>query len=259
MAQADRHDSGKVYHRLAPAYEILASAERIRAEVDALESHLRTVGVRRLLDAGCAIGLHAQELARRGFEVTGIDLSEEMVREGRQRAKDLGIDVRFEVMDLEGVGSIKPGGFDAVLCLGNTMAYAHTAARRRAALRAFARALRPAGMLVLQLRDLSSIRRTGHIFPTRSLRKDGEEWILLRRQEPVGGKIRFTSTLLYRRDDLEPWETHMSESLLEVLPASAWKDLVSGVGFSRVRLAGDLRGTPRRRGGAADLVVFARR
>lgn len=258
MARADR-DGGKVYHRLAPAYEILASAERIRTEVDSLETHLRAIGATRLLDAGCAVGLHSQELARRGFQVTGIDLSEEMIREGRQRALALGVDVRFDVMDLEGVGALGAGRFDAVLCLGNTMAYAHTATRRRAALRAFSRVLRPGGILVLQLRDLSSIRRTGHIFPTRSLRRDGEEWILLRRQEPIGGKMRFTSTLLYRGGDLDPWETHMSESLLEILPVSEWKALVSNAGFRRVRFASDLRGTPRRARGAADLIIFARR
>ncbi len=259
MARASLRDSGKLYGRLAPAYEILASMERIRAEIDALESHLRGIGANRLVDAGCAVGLHTQELARRGFDVIGVDISEEMIQEGRRRAAALGVELRLERMDLEQVGVLGPRGFDAVICLGNTMAYAHTPARRRAALRAFARALRPGGLLVVQLRDLSSIRKTGHLFPTRSLRREGEEWILLRRQDPVEGKIRFTSTLLYRASDLGPWETHIGESLLEILPPAEWKRLVSSAGFGRVRLARDLKGTPRRTGGASDLVIIARR
>jgi SAM-dependent methyltransferase len=247
-----------VYGLLAPAYEMLASHARIATEIDALEISLRAVGAVRILDAGCAVGFHSSELSRRGFRLTGIDLSRAMIREARARATAEGRPVRFLVKDLKEADRVTGGPFDAVICLGNTMASVHSPADRTRALRAFRRALRPAGLLALQLRDLSSIPKEGFTFPTRSHRRGREEWILLRRQDPIGGRIRFTSTLLYRPRPGAPWETRASESVAEVVPMSAWRTSLTAAGFRRIRLAADLRGTPRRGGRSPDLVVFAR-
>ena len=247
-----------VYGLLAPAYEMLASPARITAEIDALEISLRAVGAVRVLDAGCAVGLHSLELSRRGFRPTGIDLSGAMIREARARAGAEGRPVRFAVKDLKSVDRAAGRPFDAILCLGNTMASIHTQRERSRVFRAFHGALRPGGLLVLQLRDLSSIPKDGFSFPTRSLRRGREEWILLRRQDPIGGRIRFTSTLLYRPRADAPWETRRSESLAEIVPMSGWRAAIAGAGFARIRPARDLRGTPRRGRGAPDLVIFAR-
>jgi len=248
-----------VYGLLAPAYEMLASPERIVKEIDALDVSLRAVGAVRILDAGCAAGFHSLELSRRGFRPTGIDLSGAMVREAKARARVEGRPVRFVVRDLAEADRTSGGPFDVVLCLGNTMASIHTSTARRRVFRAFRSALRPGGLLTLQLRDLSTVPKTGFIFPTRSMRRGREEWILLRRQERIETRIRFTSTLLYRPRTDAPWETRTSSSLAEIVPMTAWRAELALAGFSRIRLATDLRGTPRRGRGAADLVVFARK
>jgi hypothetical protein len=130
---------------------------------------------------------------------------------------------------------------------------------RGESLKAFHDALRPGGLLILQLRDLSSIRRKGHQFPVRGHRRGDEEWILLRRQEPDRRGIRFRSTLLYRSGSTVEWELTESESVQPVLGTAMWREKVGRAGFGRIRLACDLGGTPRKRGGSADLVVIARR
>ncbi len=250
--------SQDLYGRLAPAYEMLASQSRIRLEVGSLLPHLAAIGAARVLDAGCAVGLHSLELARSGLEVTGIDLSDAMIGEARTRASGLGLAVRFLKRDLKEAGRLQVRPFDAVLCLGNTMASSASRADRARSLRAFHDALRPGGLLLLQLRDLSSIRRTGHLFPVRSHARGEEEWILLRRQEPVARGIRFRSSLLYRPQAGAAWELTESETLQPILSPAAWRAEVAKAGFERILLASDLGGTPRKRG-AADLIILARR
>jgi 2-polyprenyl-3-methyl-5-hydroxy-6-metoxy-1,4-benzoquinol methylase len=56
------------------------------------------VGGLRVLDAGCGVGLHAEELVRRGAAVTGIDLSADMLAVARDR---LGPDVPLYQADAD--------------------------------------------------------------------------------------------------------------------------------------------------------------
>ena len=67
----------------ASAYDQLYVEKNYASECDMIEALLELGGVRRkkgkLLDLGCGTGNHAIPLARRGYEVTGVDLSEDML------------------------------------------------------------------------------------------------------------------------------------------------------------------------------------
>jgi SAM-dependent methyltransferase len=69
-----------------------ASGASVHGEADLVA----TLGPRRLLDAGCGTGRMAIELDRRGFEVVGVDLDDDML--AAARAKPSG--VRWVVADL---------------------------------------------------------------------------------------------------------------------------------------------------------------
>lgn len=248
----------EVYELLAPAYRMLASPARIGAEIDAIAPHLSGLGVRRVLDAGCGSGFHAVELARRGWEVTGIDSSRAMIREARAHAANEGVKARFLRRDLRESAGLSRAPFDAVLCLGNTLSSGGSARARGEILRAFRRALRPSGVLIVQLRDLSRIPREGYAFPVRFHRAGEEEWILMRHQIPVKTGILFLSALLYRSGPDAAWEMRASRNIQSAVRESAWKESLRAAGFTRARAARDLRGAPRR-GKSPDLVLFARR
>jgi len=75
-------------------------------------------GIRgRVLDVGCGTGEHALLAAAMGLEATGIDSSAVAIRMAREKARQRGLDVRFEVwdaLDLAGLGV----QFDTVLDCG---------------------------------------------------------------------------------------------------------------------------------------------
>src|ERR1700738_3104848 len=68
-------------------------AERTPVEIDQLEALLALRPPRRILDLPCGQGRHAIELARRGYEVTGVDLSPYMLGVARERANASGVTV----------------------------------------------------------------------------------------------------------------------------------------------------------------------
>ena len=104
-----------------------------------------------VLDIGCGTGRHAVELARRGFSVTGLDISSGMLAEARVAA--VGAGVKLELVEADATTFDLGRAFDAAVCLcegsfgliGADDPLEHDAAVLR---RAFA-ALRPGAPFVL--------------------------------------------------------------------------------------------------------------
>jgi len=105
-----------VFEEYAEYYDILYQDKDYEAECDFLEQIFARYAqhpVRTILDLGCGTGGHALPLARRGYEVTGVDLSEHMLERARQKAAEAGLAISFHQGDIR---SLNLGcTFDAVI------------------------------------------------------------------------------------------------------------------------------------------------
>ena len=117
------------------------------ADVDFLEKTFDIKPGARLLDVPCGNGRHSIELARRGYRVTGIDLSDEFLAAARA---ELDADWRKgDMRDLLSDGSLEPSTFDGAFCFGNSFGYLdHTGVA--AFLSALAGALKPGAKLAIE-------------------------------------------------------------------------------------------------------------
>lgn len=77
----------------------------------------RQNNVNRVLDVGCGAGKHLLYLARRGFEVYGVDKSEEGITLARQTFTDYGLPADFKVHSLPRSLPYPKNYFDAVISL----------------------------------------------------------------------------------------------------------------------------------------------
>ncbi|MEA5477912.1 class I SAM-dependent methyltransferase [Pseudanabaena galeata UHCC 0370] len=64
-------------------------------ECDFLEKEINYNKELKIIDIGCGTGRHSIELSKRGYDITGIDLSEAMLQRAREKAEQNGLQVEF--------------------------------------------------------------------------------------------------------------------------------------------------------------------
>lgn len=104
----------------------------------------------RLLDAGCGTGRYALELAKCGYVVTGLDASPDLLAHAHSKREHQSLHLTF----LQGNILHLPfsSAFDGILCRGVLNDVVDEASSQMA-LHAFAHALRPGGLLLLDVRE----------------------------------------------------------------------------------------------------------
>ena len=71
----------------------------------------------RAVDLGCGTGSNSIFVAQHGFEVTGVDFVSRAIEKANDRAKELGIGVRFVIDDLTGLQEVR-GPYDFLVDYG---------------------------------------------------------------------------------------------------------------------------------------------
>ena len=73
-----------------------------------------------ILEVGAATGRYTLELAKRGYALTAVDISQKLIERCRERLADQGLEkqVRFLVADARDLNEVSEKEFDAVLLMG---------------------------------------------------------------------------------------------------------------------------------------------
>jgi SAM-dependent methyltransferase len=117
--------------------------ERTAAEVDFIVDKLALEPRAPVLDLACGHGRHSLELARRGFRVTGVDLSPRSLELAREAAASEGLEVDFVQSDMREIDF--DAEFDGAINLFTAFGYFESDDEDRDVVRRIARALRPGG------------------------------------------------------------------------------------------------------------------
>ncbi|EPZ38244.1 SAM-dependent methyltransferase [Anoxybacillus ayderensis] len=76
---------------------------------------------KRMLDLGCGTGELALRLAEKGFDVTGVDVSEQMLAIAQMKAQERGVDLSFFQQDMRDFGPFEP--FDTIVIFCDSLNY----------------------------------------------------------------------------------------------------------------------------------------
>jgi SAM-dependent methyltransferase len=87
-------------------------------ECDFLENELGFNKSLKILDVGCGTGRHSIELTKRGYKVTGVDLSESQLARARQKAKKENLNIDFQLHDARNLPFYHEFDLAIMLCEG---------------------------------------------------------------------------------------------------------------------------------------------
>lgn len=136
-----------VFGDYAKFYDALYEDKDYAAECDFIEevfTRFSDKPVDTILDLGCGTGGHAGILAERGYRVTGVDRSEVMLTEARQKISGQGVD-----LNLGDVRFIRLGlQFNAAISMFAVMSYMSTNDDLLAAFGTASNHLKPGGLLI---------------------------------------------------------------------------------------------------------------
>lgn len=119
-----------------------------RQEIDFIATALNLSLKSSILDLYCGYGRHAIELAKLGFNITGVDGTKAILDIARQKAQEENVPVTFRLCDMRELDYCQQ--FDAVINMFAAFGY-FTDEENARVLQLIARALRPDGLFLIDL------------------------------------------------------------------------------------------------------------
>ncbi len=129
-------------------WQSLLPQERAKGDADFLQAACQLPEGARLLDVPCGEGRVASELASRGFQVVGVDISSGLLDSARQRAEARKVVVEWHEGDMRHLPW--EDSFDAAFCWGDSFGYLDDAGNEEF-LTAVRQALKPGGRWAMEM------------------------------------------------------------------------------------------------------------
>ena len=146
------------YKNLAASYDRLTNDVDYEATVSFYEEILRQEGLnpRTVVDLACGTGSVTEILARKGYRVTGVDMSEEMLTEAAMKTMDMEQPPMYSCQLLQELRL--PRGVDMAVCALDSLDYILDPADCKEAIRRAYKALNPGGIFIFDVNTPEKLR-----------------------------------------------------------------------------------------------------
>ena len=225
------------YHALATSYDRLTWDVNYPAVVDFYWQILEREQLkpRTAVDLACGTGSVSVLLSKKGLQVTGVDMSEDMLCQANQKATAANAPVRFVCQRLESLHL--PRGVDLAVCALDSLDYITDPEDCRNAIRRVYKALNPGGCFIFDVNTPEKLRAMdGQVF----LDEDDDVYCVWRGEFDEETNIcTYGMDLFQRRGNAwqRSWEEHREYAYTRV----QLTDYLTEAGFTSIEVFGDRR------------------
>lgn len=229
------------YERFASVYDFLMEDVPYDKWMDFFQQHTSGLSGKSVLDLACGTGEFTWRLAKAGWDVTGVDLSDSMLLAARQKAekKQLSIPLfQQDMRNLEGLGQ-----FDAVTIFCDSLNYLTEEEDIKLTLRAVQRHLKPGGLLLFDVHSLYKMRR---IFKDGTFTAVDDNvsyiWNCFDGEQP--DSIEHELTFFVREEGLELYERFDEWHVQRSFASEQYRGWLQETGFTDIEITADFTGQP---------------
>ena len=223
------------YHELAKSYDRLTNDVDYEATVDFYMQILEREGVkpRTVVDLACGTGSVTEILARRGYQVTGVDMSEEMLTEAMSKVMDMENPPRFVCQKLQELHL--PVAVDMAVCALDSLDYVTDPADCAEAIRRTYKALNPGGIFIFDVNTPEKLRAMdGQVF----LDEDDDVYCVWRGEFDEETNICSYGMDLFQREG-EVWHRSFEEHREYAYSAEQLVGYLKDAGFTGIEVYAD--------------------
>ena len=109
----------KLFENYGIGYDSESFTKGTTGECDFIEKELNYNKQTCILDVGCGTGRHSVELTKRGYNVTGIDLSDNMLQRAREKAAKENLTIDFQKQDARNLNFTNEFDLAIMICEGS--------------------------------------------------------------------------------------------------------------------------------------------
>ena len=223
------------YGALAASYDRLTNDVDYKAWVDFAHAILKKEGVtpRTAADLACGTGSATRLLAERGYRVTAVDLSEEMLTEAMDKCADLKDLPTFVHQDLAQLRL--PRAVDLAVCFLDSLDYILDPADCEKAIRGAYRALNPGGVFIFDVNTPEKLRAMdGQVF----LDEDDDVYCVWRGEFDEETNICSYGMDLFQREG-DVWRRSFEEHREYAYSVEQLKRFLKDAGFTKIEVYAD--------------------
>lgn len=164
----------KNYQKFAAVYDSIMDDSLYDQWTDFSLRHFPKKKKAKLLELACGTGIQSIRFKQAGFDVTGLDLSQDMLDLAAKRAKTARVDIPFvqgNMLDLSSVGT-----FDYVTCYSDSICYMEDEVEVGDVFRQVYDHLNEGGIFIF---DVHSTYQTDEVFPGYSYHENAEDFAMV--------------------------------------------------------------------------------
>lgn len=165
----------KNYETFSSVYDAIMDDSLYDLWTDFSLRHLpKTKHRKQLLELACGTGIQSVRFAQAGFEVTGLDLSTDMLKIAEKRAASAGVNIDFlqgNMLDLS-----QAGKYDFVTCYSDSICYMQDEVEVGDVFKEVYNVLEGDGVFIF---DVHSTHQVDNVFPGYSYHENAEEFAMV--------------------------------------------------------------------------------
>lgn len=226
------------YERFAYLYDQLMQDVPYDKWVSIIEEYTQKYSIegKKLLDLACGTGEISVRLAGEGFEVTGADLSSDMLSVARAKSDGLGLPIQFFQQDMTDLDDL--GEYDIIGIFCDSLNYLQDEQSVKKTIDGVYRLLKKGGLFLF---DVHSVYKMDHIFADATFTWDDEEitYIWNSYKGETAHSVEHELTFFVYDEPSGKYDRIDEVHFQRTYPKGLYIELLEQAGFRKIEITGD--------------------